>query len=178
MGGLIAQIQPVPHAADGDDAYARGLFDLLTQPPDVRIEGAGIPEVILAPDLAEEALAPYHLALMTQEQVQEGELLGGQGHRGAGDLAIVTAQVHRQPPGDQAFLAPRLGQNRFQDVSDVLAAIGARFHDLADILPLDDVAGAGAPTKERANRVPQDIIAAILQPMQGAGVYKQLASLP
>ena len=107
---------------------------------------------------------------MTQQQVEQVELFSGERHRFAGNRDFVAAHVHHQPADPQLFLRAGLHQDGLQHVGDILAAVGAGLKDFADVLPLHDVARAQATGEQRLDRVAQDVIASILQPVQAACV--------
>ena len=85
--------------------------------------------------------------------------------------------VHDQPVGHEAILRPGLNDHRLKHVGDVLAPIGAGLQGLADVLPLDDLLRAGPPGEQALDRLAQDVVTAVFQPVQRAGVGKDVVHL-
>src|ERR1700688_1615590 len=93
--------QPVAHPDHGLDAFCLGA-ELAAQATDVGVHGAAVDVLGIAPDVGEELAAGLHPAAALEQQAEQPELGGGEGHLPAAH----PQQVARDVELDAADLDP------------------------------------------------------------------------
>ena len=136
MGSSDSRFKFIPDTVDGDQAVVRTVaIDLLPYTLDVRVNGARIAKIIVAPDFRKDLLAIHHLARMRSEQVKNFDFLGRKRNDLIVDLNLVGVEIELQTvkSQDRRLLARFSVMNTAEDSLDTCDHF-ARTERLDDVI--------------------------------------------